>query len=92
MTIIDKATAAAWDEVLRQNVTATPGEGAISGRLDMAQVVRAVLHSLRDPDEQMAQSGAEITRNIGPEESDEAYRSEAANVWRFMIDEALSEN
>ena len=53
--------------------------------------VRAVLQSLRDPDERMAEAGAEIIRSVGPEESNAAHLSDAANTWRFMIDVLLEE-
>lgn len=48
--------------------------------------VRLVLNALREPDEAMAEAGAEIIRNVGPSESDTAHASDAVNTWRFMID------
>lgn len=48
--------------------------------------VRAVLEALHEPSARMAEAGAEIIRHVGPEESDAGYQSDAANVWRFMID------
>ncbi len=53
--------------------------------------VLAVLSSLRDPDERMADAGAEIVRNVSHGQSWEAYCSDAANTWRFMVDALLSE-
>lgn len=50
----------------------------------------AVLKAIHEPSDAMAEAGAEIVRNVGPSESAEAYRSDAANIWRFMIDEALA--
>lgn len=52
---------------------------------------RVAILSIRDPDELMEQAGAEIVRYIGPDESDEAYYNDAANIWRLMIDAALAE-
>lgn len=52
---------------------------------------RAMIASLRDPDEDMMQAGAEVIRHIGREESDEAYRNDAADTWRLMINAALGE-
>lgn len=48
--------------------------------------VRSVLKAVRDPDEHMAEAGAEIIRNVSSAESSAAHRSDAANTWRFMID------
>lgn len=53
--------------------------------------VRTVLRAIRDPSDEMAEAGAEIIRNVQPGESDHAFRSDAANTWRFMIDSILSE-
>jgi hypothetical protein len=67
------------------------------GTLNLAQQehfhegVCAVLKSLRDPDDRMAEAGAEIIRNVGPAESNEAHLNDAANTWRFMIDVLLAE-
>lgn len=52
--------------------------------------VRAVLQAIREPTDGMMEAGAEIIRNVGPSESPEAHRNDAANTWRFMVDEALS--
>lgn len=53
--------------------------------------VRAVLDALRDPDEVMAEAGAEIICNVGPFESAAAHANDAVNTWRFMIDALRSE-
>ncbi len=53
--------------------------------------VRIILKALRDPDLHMTEAGAEIIRNVGPSESEEAYISDAANTWRYMIDALLGE-
>jgi hypothetical protein len=53
--------------------------------------VRVVLKALRDPDITMTEAGAEIIRNVSPTESDEAYISDAANTWRYMVDAVLGE-
>ena len=51
---------------------------------------RAVLEALHEPDEFMMEAGAEIVRHIGPDESDEAYRNDAANIWRMMASATLT--
>lgn len=56
-----------------------------------SDAARAMILSLREPDESMTEAGAEIVRHIGPSESDVAYRSDAADVWRLMIDAALEQ-
>lgn len=53
--------------------------------------VREILRSLPDPDGRMTEAGAEIVRNVGRGQSWEAYRSDAANTWRFMVDALLNE-
>lgn len=82
MRLVDKAARALahsqgcddWDGL-------TPEAQARFGR-----AVRAVLDALRDPDEVMAEAGAEIIRNVGPAESKAAHLSDAVNTWRFMMD------
>lgn len=53
--------------------------------------VRVVLDALRDPDQLMEEAGAEIIRNVGRAEAETAYRNDAANTWRFMIEALLGE-
>lgn len=48
--------------------------------------VMGVIEALHEPDEMMKEAGSEIIRHVGNEESDTGYRSDAANVWRFMMD------
>ncbi|HEX7853598.1 MAG TPA: hypothetical protein VF503_07885 [Sphingobium sp.] len=56
------------------------------------EAARAMILSLREPTDAMRSAGSELTRFVSAEESDEAYRGDAANIWRFMIDAALEEN
>ena len=51
----------------------------------------AAIAAVREPDEFMMQAGAEIVRHVGPDESDEAFLNDAANMWRLMVDAALAE-
>ncbi|TCM17182.1 hypothetical protein EDF56_106298 [Novosphingobium sp. PhB165] len=53
---------------------------------------RAVLETLHEPDEFMMEAGAEIVRHVGPDESDAAYRNDAANIWRLMASATLAQN
>ncbi len=53
---------------------------------------RAVLETLHEPDEFMMEAGAEIVRHVGPDESDDAYRNDAANIWRLMASATLAQN
>lgn len=48
--------------------------------------VAAVTKALHEPSPAMKDAGSEIIRHVGDEESKEGHRSDAANVWRFMID------
>lgn len=46
----------------------------------------SVIDALYEPGSAMKAAGSEIIRHVGHEESEASYRSDAANVWRFMID------
>jgi hypothetical protein len=46
----------------------------------------AVVDALHEPDTVMKDAGSEIIRHVGEEESEAGYRSDTANVWRFMVD------
>lgn len=48
--------------------------------------VMAVIDALHEPDRAMQEAGLEIIRYVGRDESELGYQSDAANVWRFMID------
>lgn len=52
---------------------------------------RAMIQSLRDPDERMRQAGAEIVRTVHASESPAAFENDAADIWRLMIEAALAE-
>ncbi|WP_341896786.1 hypothetical protein [Sphingobium sp. YR657] len=54
-------------------------------RRHVPQVV-AVIEALHEPSLPMKEAGVEIIRYVGPDESFVAYQSDAANVWRYMID------
>jgi hypothetical protein len=58
-------------------------------KADLRQEVRDVLRSLRDPTNHVTSAGAEIIRTVRQGESDEAFQSDAANTWRFMIDAVI---
>ncbi len=60
-------------------------------RSQLRKAIHAVLATLRDPDEDMVQAGAEIVRNVGKDETSEAHLSDAANTWRFMMDVLLAD-
>ena len=85
------------DRAARALATSQGGEGVwdlldAAHREKLKEGVRHMLRALRDPDERMSESGAEIVRNVGSGESQEAYRSDAANTWRYMIDALLDED
>lgn len=56
------------------------------GRSSYVPHVVAVIKALHEPSAAMQDAGSEIIRHVGHEESEESYRSDAANVWRFMMD------
>ena len=49
---------------------------------------RAVLEAIREPDDMMKEAGAEIIKNALDGQGEEAQESDAANVWRYMINAA----
>jgi hypothetical protein len=59
--------------------------GAASWTSYLPQVMR-VIDALHEPNHAMTEAGSEIIRYVGREESDMSYQSDAANVWRFMMD------
>jgi hypothetical protein len=91
MKLIERAANAAREALLAQGVRAAPESGDITGQVDVAAVVHAVLQAIREPDEEMSEAGAEIIRNVGRDEAAEAYQGDAVNTWRYMIDAALGE-
>lgn len=48
--------------------------------------VMTVVDALHEPSQVMKEAGSEIIRHVGAEESDVGHQSDAANVWRFMMD------
>lgn len=48
--------------------------------------VMTVVDALHEPSQVMKEAGSEIIRHVGAEESDIGHQSDAANVWRFMMD------
>jgi hypothetical protein len=48
--------------------------------------VRLVIDALHEPNQIMKEAGSEIIRHVGSEETSAGHQSDAANVWRFMID------
>lgn len=87
MSLIDHAARALAGEWHPQDWDSLGSEGQDRYR----RAVRTMIDALRDPDERMTEAGAEIVRNVSRAESREAYRSDAANTWRFMIDALASE-
>lgn len=59
--------------------------GAPCWTVYLPQVV-AVIDALHEPNLLMQEAGSEIIRHVGGEESETGYQSDAANVWRFMMD------
>jgi len=51
-----------------------------------APQVAVVIRALYEPSAAMKEAGSEVIRHVGDEESEAGYRSDAANVWRFMMD------
>lgn len=87
MTLIERGV-----QALAMSLYGHAGAAALSvpERDQLGKAVHAVLASLRDPDEEMAEAGAEIIRNVGEAESHKAHLSDAANTWRFMMDVLLA--
>lgn len=88
MTPIERGMQALAASLGSENPDALDG----AAREKLAAAARAVLEALREPDELMMESGAEIVRHVGNGESEEAYRNDAANTWRFMIAAALAQD
>lgn len=89
MTPIERAARAMYDVVQPEWDWNDPDAELL--RRMYRKNARAAIAALREPDDLMVQAGAEIVRHIGPDESDEAFLSDAANIWRLMADAALAE-
>ncbi|WIW91132.1 hypothetical protein K3M67_21470 (plasmid) [Sphingobium sp. V4] len=65
----------------------SPGQDGVEAdwRACLPQLM-AVIAALHEPSPAMMEAGAEIVRYVGAEESEEGHRSDAANIWRFMIE------
>ena len=50
--------------------------------------VRIVLEAIHEPNDRMSEAGGQVMRYLGREESLEAYKQDADNVWRLMVDAA----
>lgn len=48
--------------------------------------VNAVVAAVHEPTILMKEAGSEVVRFVGAEESDIGRQSDAANIWRFMVD------
>ncbi|GFE75535.1 MULTISPECIES: hypothetical protein [Novosphingobium] len=63
-----------------------------ASRERFAGAAHAMLEAMREPDALMMEAGAEIVRHVHEGESEEAYRNDAANIWRFMIAAAVAQD
>lgn len=86
MRLIDKAAMA-----LAQEQGADWGALSPQAQEQLRASIYAALAALREPDELMAEAGAEIIRSVRPGESEVAHQNDAVNTWRFMIDALLGE-
>lgn len=95
MTIIESAARAIWEAAGRppKDRDPTASDDAAASPADWESFLphaQAVLRAIREPTAAMSEAGADIVRNVHVEESEEAFASDAANTWRFMIDAALT--
>ena len=95
MTAVECAARAIWEASGRplKAQDTTPGEGGLdpeAGWESFLPHARAALQAIREPSDEMIEAGAEIVRNVHVEETEQAFASDAANTWRFMIDAALT--
>lgn len=73
------------EQAARALAATPPDPTAADWRASLPQL-RAVIAALHEPSRAMTQAGAEIVRHVGAEESVVGHQSDAANIWRFMID------
>lgn len=91
-TPFERAKRAIHDQLCDPAETRAAMTGRIMPDTALDALVHAVLSAIREPDEAMKQAGSEIIRHVGPDASEEAYLSDAANTFRFMIDAVLQES
>jgi hypothetical protein len=85
MTPIERAARALSALEAKADAGDLPPDEGMEWRRHIPQVI-AVIEALHEPGASMKEAGAEVIRHIGPDESTLAYQSDAANIWRFMID------
>ncbi len=88
MTLIEKAARALCTA---HGENPDTEDGSAARWIYHVQRAKAVIEALYEPSAAMTESGSEIIRHVGTEEDDASYRSDAANVWRFMMDALLQE-
>jgi hypothetical protein len=85
MTPIERAARALCALEARAGTGAVSPDDKADWRRHVPQVI-AVIDALHEPGPSMKEAGAEIIRHISPDETLLAYQSDAANIWRYMID------
>lgn len=83
MTVIERAARALCQAQGQDDAALVEGKPAWRAYVPQVMTVLAAIH---EPSEIMKEAGAEIVRHVGDGESDYAHQSDAANIWRFMID------
>lgn len=83
MTAIEKAARSLCQAQGEDDSAFIEGHPAWCAYVPQVMMVLAAIH---EPTAIMKEAGAEIVRHVGKGESDYAHQSDAANIWRFMID------
>jgi len=83
MIVIEKAARALCQAQGQDDAALVDGTPAWRAYVPQVMTVLAAIH---EPSDVMKEAGAEIVRHVGEGESDYAHQSDAANIWRFMID------
>lgn len=83
-TLIERASHAVINELLRQDILITPDSSDVAGEMDIAALARAVISAIREPSDKMLEAAAGI--DVGGR-----VQSGGTEYWQAMIDAALTE-
>lgn len=83
-TLIERASHAVVNELLRQDILITPDSTDVAGEMDIEAVARAVISAIREPSDRMLEAAAGI--DVGGR-----VESGGTEYWQAMIDAALAE-
>lgn len=81
----------AFHRIVQQVSATIAAQGRPITSEDAPAIVRAMLAAIHEPDTLMIEAGFEVVRAAQESESDIAFRDDAAQIWRSMMDALISQ-